>query len=154
MAGNPMGHFDFLLFFCLIIYFAECLLWVPSDGWLFLAWGRRFTLLQGPSLRLKNPWPSSGFSYRFPPSENHPWVSPPSLSLEKAHLRLEEFKPWFRTLGWFGRGLLVVAALGFLLFALRRGFWAAWGLLAFAFLFLHLSAVQTLWRAHRHLYPG
>ena len=96
-----------------------------------------------------------GGCYRYSPPSTVSRSQPvPNLSLEQARIRLEGFKPWATNLHWYARGLLGVAALGFILFLSRRGFWLGWGLLAFLFVFFHLSLVQTFWRAYGKLYPG
>ena len=146
-----MSHFKLFAFLCFGLYLAECLLWVWADGWLFLSWRRRFSLVKGPAVRFRNPW-TMGFTYKFRLSDEK--KAAPSLSLPDAQARWAEFQNYVPLLNWLCRGILLIAVSAFFLYALRRGFALAWGLLSFFFVLIHLSIVQTFWRAFRKLYPG
>src|ERR1041384_1059796 len=150
--GIPLILFKLLAFLCFALYLAECFLWVPSEGWLFLSWFKRFSLVKGPNFRFRNPWPA-GFTYRFDPNSERSSTKL-SLSTENAGTLWWEFQKSIPLLKCFSRTLLVVTLSAFLLFVFRRGFMLAWGLLFFLFTFAHLSIVQTFWRAYPRLYPG
>jgi hypothetical protein len=146
---------ELLLLFGLGLYLAECGLWVKPGELLFLTWFRRFSLIQGPALRFRNPWPL-GFTSRFPTPV--PGVSillaPASLSLKDAQNRWNEFQKATRVLNWLPQGLLLVILDALVLYFIRRGFPLAWAILFFIFLALHFSITATFWRAHRALYPS
>jgi len=145
-------HFKLLAFLCFALYLAECFLWVPAEGWIFLSWFKRFSLVKGPTIRFRNPWPM-GFTYRFEPDAERS-SGGPNLSIENAKTLWGEFQKSIPLLKWFSRALLAVTLSAFLLFVFRRGFMLAWGLLFFIFVFAHLSIVQSFWRAYPKLYPG
>jgi hypothetical protein len=76
------------------------------------------------------------------------------MSLPEAEARYQEFLFFNKTLVLWSRVLIALGFFAFVLFALRRGFWLAWGLWAFAFLFAHITLVITFWRGFGKLYPG
>ncbi|HVZ80197.1 MAG TPA: DUF202 domain-containing protein [bacterium] len=146
-----MSHFQIFVVLASAIYLAECLVYAGEAGWILLGWGKAFTLHRGPGLRSRNPWPA-GFCYRFPPSSPVP-NGPSRLSLPEAKDRYQDFLAFDRTLKSWSRILIGLGATAFLLFVLRKGFWLAWGLWAFAFLFVHLTLVVVFWRGFGKLYP-
>lgn len=156
-----MIDLNFLILFFILLYLAECAIWAKEGGWLVTSWHRRFSMQEGPALRLRNPLPL-GFAYRFPPK---PLAGPKpaaggnadpkgALSLKEARRRWKRYQPWSRALHAFELGLILVVFFSILLYEVRLGFLIAWLVLGMLFLFFHLFIVQIFWRAHGRLYPG
>ncbi len=149
-----MSRLDLFLLFGLGLYLAECGLWAKPGEILFLSWFRRFSFIQGPALRFRNPWPL-GFTGRFPaPVPGAPSPGPASLSVQDAQNRWDAFNQETRILNWLTRGLLLVVLAALTLYFIRRGFPLAWAVLLCVFLALHLAVTAAFGRAHRALYPG
>ncbi len=112
---------------------------------------KRFRLTRGPALGFRNPYPQ-GFAYRFPP----PGTAPPlgkSLQWEKAQSRLDLYRQKTEDLFWFSRCLLLVVTLAIFIYEFRLGSGPVWFLLFCGFLYLHIALIQSLWTAHKVLYP-
>jgi hypothetical protein len=76
------------------------------------------------------------------------------MALPEAEARYQGFLYFNKTLVFWSRILIGLGAGAFVLFALRRGFWLAWGIWAFFFLFAHITLVITFWKGYGKLYPG
>ncbi len=147
-----MSRLDLFLVFGLGLYLAECGLWVKPGELLFLSWFRRFSLIQGPALRFRDPWPL-GFTGRFPTSVSGALTAPASLSVKDAQTQWDEYHKATRVLNWLTQSLLLIILAALVLYFVRRGFPLAWAILFFIFLILHVAVTAVFWRAHQALYP-
>lgn len=144
-----MSHLPLLIFLCLVLYLAECLLWVRSGEWLFLTWSLKFSPVRGPALRFRNPWPS-GYAFRFRPFPGRS----ATLSGQKARARWKEFRGRSQWLSFFSQFVVGITTGMILIFFFLPLFYPALSSLLLVFALAHFSIAPLFWRAYGKLYPG
>jgi hypothetical protein len=144
-------HFHLFVFLAVAFYLLECLVLVPTGGWLMIRRFKRFSLFQGPTFAFRNPW-AQGFAYRFNPAD--PDLSQKkNLDVEEAQRRWDQYLQEVDRLFWLSRAMLGVVTSAILIYAFGLGFWLGWVLIIGAFFLLHFYLVILFRSAHRALYP-